>query len=131
MCITTASLQIITKPGGLFSDMLSISKIIIGTEPAVVAVLGRFPLAEHIYIGDVNQSEPRVHCPQSSRAARRAPKISWSCAEETPLVQVVTPYRAHPALNALPDSLVYDGTSLAPLQHDGDRCSRVTSSSET
>ncbi|XGW21519.1 hypothetical protein V3C99_004464, partial [Haemonchus contortus] len=117
MCITTASLLNTTKPGGLFSDVLSTSKVIIGDEasqipePVFVAMLGRFPSAKHIYIGNVNQLEPHVRCPRSSRAARLGAKgiMELLMAKEIPLVHLVTTYRAHPALNALPNRLVYDG----------------------
>ncbi|XGW30776.1 hypothetical protein V3C99_009609 [Haemonchus contortus] len=139
MCITTASLLNTTKPGGLFEDMLSMSKVIVGDEasqipePALVAMLGRFPLAKHIYIGDVNQLEPHVRCPRSSRAARLGAKgiMELSMAKETPLVQLVTTYRAHPHLTLYRTGSYTTETSSAAPQHGGDRCSRATSSYRT
>uniref|UniRef100_A0A0N4WF32 AAA_12 domain-containing protein n=1 Tax=Haemonchus placei TaxID=6290 RepID=A0A0N4WF32_HAEPC len=115
MRITTASLLNTTKLRRLFfgrvineqSDRRRASQI---PEHSLVAMLRRFPLTKHIYIGDVNRLKPHVRSPRSSQAARLGAKgvTELLMAKEIPLVQLVATYRAHPVLNALPNRLVYD-----------------------
>ncbi|VDO73810.1 unnamed protein product [Heligmosomoides polygyrus] len=74
VCMTTASLLNITSQGELFYDLLSTCTIHISDEasqipePAFVTLACRFQ-AQHIVIGDINQLQPHVRCPQSSRPA--------------------------------------------------------------
>ncbi|XGW27436.1 hypothetical protein V3C99_007774, partial [Haemonchus contortus] len=121
LCITISSLLNTTKPGGLFHNTLSDCRIIIGDEasqipePAFVALTAHFPQARQIYIGDVYQLEPHIRCPRSTLAARLGSKglMEILLQKDVPLAPLVTTFRAHPALNELPNLLVYGGRLIS------------------
>lgn len=73
--MTTSPLLISTSRLGIFKAYLLACHVIIGDEasqipePAFVAIATRFPYSLHVYIGVVQQLEPHVRCPRSSKAA--------------------------------------------------------------
>ncbi|VDO66832.1 unnamed protein product [Heligmosomoides polygyrus] len=98
--------------GGLFYELDEASQI---PEPAFVALASRFPQARHIVIGDVNQLQPHVRCPRSSRPAKLGARgvMDILARRNVPQAPHVTTFRAHPALNALPNFLFYRGALIS------------------
>ncbi|KIH56049.1 integrase core domain protein [Ancylostoma duodenale] len=121
VCMTTASLLNATSRSGIFKAHMLACHIIIGDEasqipePAFVAMAARFPYARHVYIGDINQLEPHVRCPRSSRAALFGAKgvMELLVRKGVPLAPLTTTFRMHPELNDLPNRLFYEGSLVS------------------
>lgn len=117
LCLTTASLLNCAGTTGLFAPYFEACRVILGDEasqipePVLVATTSWFLNARLIYIGDVNQLEPYVRCPRTSRAARLGARgvMDLLLSKDVPLAPLLTTFRAHPALNELPNRLFYDG----------------------
>uniref|UniRef100_A0A7I4XWS9 AAA_12 domain-containing protein n=1 Tax=Haemonchus contortus TaxID=6289 RepID=A0A7I4XWS9_HAECO len=122
LCLTTASLLNTTDPSnGLFRRHSSTFGTIIGDEasqipePALAAIASRIPEAKQRYIGDIHQLEPHARCQRNSNPAIFGARSVMSVlvgAAAVPVSPLVTTFRAHPALNALPNLVAYDGTLL-------------------
>ncbi|XGW20485.1 hypothetical protein V3C99_003911 [Haemonchus contortus] len=122
LCLTTASLLNTTDPSnGLFRRHSSTFGTIIGDEasqipePALVAIASRIPEAKQRHIGDIHQLEPHARCQRNSNPAIFGARSVMSVlvgAAAVPVSPLVTTFRAHPALNALPNLVAYDGTLL-------------------
>ncbi|KAL6730202.1 hypothetical protein Aduo_001190 [Ancylostoma duodenale] len=142
-CITTASLlNTLGTPGGALTDDDSTDddteelqesqgryQLLIGDkasqipEPALAAVSNRMPLAQQVYIGDVHQPEPHARCHRDSPAATYGARgvMSVICAARAvPIAPLVRTYRAHPALNELPNRFAYNGELVSGI-HPEDR----------
>ncbi|VDP30918.1 unnamed protein product [Heligmosomoides polygyrus] len=121
ICVTTASLFNTTTRGGPFYELLSGCTVLIEDvasqipEPAFVAIAARFPHARHIYIGDAHQLQPHVRCSQSSRPALLGAKAVMEIllSRNIPQAPLITTFRAHPALNVLPNHLFYNGVLIS------------------
>uniref|UniRef100_A0A7I5E5U7 AAA_12 domain-containing protein n=1 Tax=Haemonchus contortus TaxID=6289 RepID=A0A7I5E5U7_HAECO len=122
LCLTTASLLNTTDPSnGLFRRHSSTFGTIIGDkasqipEPALAAIASRIPEAKQRYIGDIHQLEPHARCQRTSNPAIYGARSVMNVlvgAATVPVSLLVTTFRAHPALNALPNLVAYDGTLL-------------------
>lgn len=124
--MTTASLLNSADSEGLFGPYSDLYRVIIGDEasqipePVLVATASWFPEARLIYIGDVNQLEPHVRCPRNSRAVRHGGRgvMKILAKNDIPLAPLLTTFRAHPALNELPNRLFYKGRLISGTQAD-------------
>ncbi|EPB75033.1 hypothetical protein ANCCEY_05853 [Ancylostoma ceylanicum] len=84
--------------------------------PVFVSIADRLPYIRHIYIGDVYQEEPHVHCPSSSNSAAFGARSVMSvldAAANVSIAHLVTTFRAHPSLNELPNRLTYGWTLVS------------------
>ncbi|EPB71704.1 hypothetical protein ANCCEY_09199 [Ancylostoma ceylanicum] len=125
LCITTASLMnTIGTPDGAFNAYRDKFTVLIGEEasqipePALTAISNRLPNLRQIYIGDIHQLEPHAKCPRDSHAAVYGARsvMSVLCsARAVPVASLVRTFRAHPALNELPNRVAYDGTLVSGI----------------
>ncbi|EPB73009.1 hypothetical protein ANCCEY_07900 [Ancylostoma ceylanicum] len=119
ICITTSSLLNTTDKGGIFKGYVNTFDLLIGDEasqipePVFMAIASRLEGARHIYIGDVRQLEPYARCSRLANPARfgaRSIIDTLLTARAVPIAPLVTTFRAHPALNSLPNTFAYEGT---------------------
>ncbi|KIH68736.1 hypothetical protein ANCDUO_00927 [Ancylostoma duodenale] len=85
-------------------------------EPVFMAMASRLPLARHVYIGDTHQLEPYARCSRHANPAifgARSVIDMLATARAVPLAPLVTTFRAHPALNELPNQLAYNSTLVS------------------
>ncbi|EPB65296.1 hypothetical protein ANCCEY_15641, partial [Ancylostoma ceylanicum] len=136
LCITTASLlNAYGSRGGTLTETESSessepagpespdpSHVLIGDEasqipePALAAISNCMPFAQQVYIGDVHQLEPHARCHRDSPAAIYGARgvMSVICAARAvPVAPLVRTYRAHPALNELPNRIAYNGALIS------------------
>uniref|UniRef100_A0A7I4YG28 AAA_12 domain-containing protein n=1 Tax=Haemonchus contortus TaxID=6289 RepID=A0A7I4YG28_HAECO len=121
LLLTTASLLNTTAKEGIFKNHITDRKIIIVDEasqvpePMLACLITMFPDARQLYIGDINQMRPHVKCPSDANPALFGGQSIMSVLERAPGVPkaaLVTTFRAHPALNELPNLLSYGGSLL-------------------
>uniref|UniRef100_A0A7I4Z4Q7 AAA_11 domain-containing protein n=1 Tax=Haemonchus contortus TaxID=6289 RepID=A0A7I4Z4Q7_HAECO len=127
LCIATSSLLNSTRRGGLFYDAFWHCRTIIADEasqipePVFLAIVTRFKSARHIRTGDVHQLQPHLRCPRTTLAARMAGRRTMDLllSKEILLAPLVTTFRAHPALNQLPNMLecVWQWTPTTHVPH--------------
>lgn len=116
LCMTMTSLLNSTRPGGIFSKYLTEAQVIICDEasqvpePAFVAVTSWFPNARMVVIGDSHQLQPHIRCLRSSAAAQYGARgtMDLLLSKDIPVASMITTFRAHPALNDLPNLLFYE-----------------------
>ncbi|EPB67562.1 hypothetical protein ANCCEY_13349 [Ancylostoma ceylanicum] len=85
-------------------------------EPALAAISNCMPFAQQVYIGDVHQLQPHARCHRDSPAAIYGARgvMSVICAARAvPVAPLVRTYRAHPALNELPNRIAYNGALIS------------------
>ncbi|VDP30774.1 unnamed protein product [Heligmosomoides polygyrus] len=117
LCMTTSALLNSTRPSGLFNSYLTETRILICDEasqipePVFVAMTSWFPDARMILIGDVHQLAPHIRCARTSTAAIHGARgaMNLLLSKDVPVAPLLTTFRAHPALNGLPNSLFYEG----------------------
>ncbi|XGW33921.1 hypothetical protein V3C99_017994 [Haemonchus contortus] len=122
LLLTTASLLNTTAKGGIFENHIVDRKIIIVDEasqvpePMLACLITMFPDARQLYIGDINRMRPHVKCPGDAKPALFDGQSIMSVLERSsgvPKSALVTTFRAHPALNELPNLLPYGGLLLS------------------
>ncbi|XGW20353.1 hypothetical protein V3C99_003843 [Haemonchus contortus] len=118
ICMTTASLLNSTASGGIFTPYLTEFTTVIGDEasqipePTLLAIAGRLTRARHVYIGDVHQLAPHVKCPPNSSPVLHGARSVMSLllqSSPVPVAPLITTFRSHPALIALPNRIAYAG----------------------
>lgn len=119
ICMTTASLLNTTHPGDDISRAFApLFSTVIGDEAsqipelALAAIASRFCGARQIYIGDRHQLEPHARCHRSSNIAQFGARGVITVLLDSPTVPVaplVTTFRSHPGLVALPNVVAYNG----------------------
>ncbi|EYC37484.1 hypothetical protein Y032_0787g2351 [Ancylostoma ceylanicum] len=119
ICITTSSLLNTTDKGGIFKGYVNTFDLLIGDEasqipePVFMAIASRLEGARHIYIGDVRQLEPyarRSRLANPARFGARSIIDTLLTARAVPIAPLVTTFRAHPALNSLPNTFAHELT---------------------
>ncbi|KIH52158.1 hypothetical protein ANCDUO_17742 [Ancylostoma duodenale] len=122
VCITTSSLLNTTDKDGIFEGYLNHFRLLICDEasqvpePVFMAMASRLPLARHVYIGDTHQLEPYARCSRHANPAifgARSVIDMLATARAVPVAPLVTTFRAHPALNELPNQLAYNSTLVS------------------
>ncbi|XGW24299.1 hypothetical protein V3C99_006024 [Haemonchus contortus] len=118
ICMTTSSLLNSTGRKGIFKSYIRDFRVVIGDEasqipePALLTIASRLPHARQVYIGDVHLLAPHVKCPPTSNPAVHGARSIMGLllhAPAAPVAPLITTFRAHPALLALPSRIAYDG----------------------
>nr|CDJ96815.1 regulator of nonsense transcripts [Haemonchus contortus] len=118
ICMTTSSLLNSTGRKGIFKSYIRDFRVVIGDEasqipePALLSIASRLPHARQVYIGDVHQLAPHVKCPPTANPAVHGARSVMDLllhAPAVPVAPLITTFRAHPALLALPNRIAYDG----------------------
>ncbi|KAK6059788.1 hypothetical protein COOONC_02563 [Cooperia oncophora] len=121
LLLTTASLLNTAATGGVFKTHLADRMVIVIAEasqvpePILICFVTMFPDTRQLYIGDIHQMRPYVQCPREANPALFGARSVISVLGHSPGVPktaMVTSFRAHPALNALPNLLSYGGTLI-------------------
>ncbi|XGW33676.1 hypothetical protein V3C99_017807 [Haemonchus contortus] len=111
ICMTTSSLLNSTGRKGIFKSYIRDFRVVIGDEasqipePALLSIASRLPHARQVYIGDVHQLAPHVKCPPTANPAVHGARSVMDLllhAPAVPVAPLITTFRAHPALLALP-----------------------------
>ncbi|ETN80800.1 von Willebrand factor type A domain protein [Necator americanus] len=118
ICISTSSLLNVFNDGGIFADQKSAFSVLICDEaaqipePMFVAITDRLPHVRQVYIGDPLQFGPHARCSSSLIPAKLGAGSILNALLKVPLIPVSvmeTSFTAHPKLNDLPRSLIYNG----------------------
>uniref|UniRef100_A0A7I5E7P7 AAA_12 domain-containing protein n=1 Tax=Haemonchus contortus TaxID=6289 RepID=A0A7I5E7P7_HAECO len=116
ICMTVSALLGATKEKGMIYNYLQECHTIIGDnashipEPDFVAIANCLYNARHVYVGDIHQLRPHIHCDRNSLPVTLGARglMELLIEKHVPTVSMFTTFRIHPELAELPNELFYD-----------------------
>ncbi|XGW09755.1 hypothetical protein V3C99_011768 [Haemonchus contortus] len=126
ICMTVSALLGATKEKDMIYNYLQECHTIIGDnashipEPDFVAIANCLYNARHVYVGDIHQLRPHIHCDHDSLPVTLGARglMEILIEKHVPTTSMFTTFRTHPELAELPNELFYDYALIDGISGD-------------